>query len=123
MTIEWINYKNNGVLDYQMPFSPDYIKRISGEKTRVTLKDGSQKVGFTANRFTNNMLEIWTFDNLDEEKHELIDISGNRFAQTYIKIPLSDLVKIETIHDSTPRSGAILTNKFRTADNKDIKNI
>ena len=117
MTIEWICYKENGDLNYKLPFSPDHVKQFVGQKTRVTLKDDSQKVGFTSNNFVNNNLELWTFENLDEQKHVLT--GKDRLKQNYVKVSLADVKTIETILNSNPRSGMTLTNKFQT-DNKKL---
>ncbi|WP_297818626.1 hypothetical protein [uncultured Lactobacillus sp.] len=114
MAIEWINYKENGELNYKLPFSPDHVKQFVGQKTRVTLKDNSQKVGFASSNFVNNTLVLWTFVNLDENTHQLT--GSDRLKQDYVKIPLSEITKIETILNSNPRSGMQLTNKFKVRD-------
>lgn len=116
MAIELINYKENGDLNYKLPFSPDHVKHFMGQKTRIILNDGSKLVGFTSNNFVNNTIELWTFVNLDEDKHILTGRGRERLAQKYVKAPLSEVTKIETILNSNPRNGMPLTNKFQVDD-------
>ena len=90
--------------------------------TRCTLKDESEIVGF-ADSFTQRDINLyghklhdniflWTWDNLDEENHKLIGDGNNKYNQTFKKVIIDEIIKVESILYSNPRWGGKLTNKF-----------
>ena len=90
--------------------------------TRCTLKDESEIVGF-ADSFspsginlygykTHDNIFLWTWDNLDEENHKLIGDEKNKYNQTFKKVNIDEIIKVESILYSNPRWGGKLTNKF-----------
>lgn len=92
-------------------------------KLKCSLTDGREAVGFADVYRTKNKSEydnrihdyfyLWTFDNLCEEQHKLIGTDVDKYNQTFNRVNLDDIVKIEAILYSRPGWGTRLTNKFQ----------
>ena len=40
---------------------------------------------------------LWTWDNLDEENHKLIGDEKNKYNQTFKKVNIDEIIKVESI--------------------------
>ncbi len=117
-----IFYKQNGEISDIKELTNDNLELINGMMTRCTLGDVSQIVGFAdpfrtcdRNSYDGNVRDnifLWTWDNLDEENHKLIGDGNNKYNQTFKKVIIDEIIKVESILYSNPRWGGKLTNKF-----------
>ena len=117
-----IFYKQNGEISDIKELTNDNLERINGMMTRCTLEDESEMVGFadpfrTCDRNSydgkvHDNIFLWTWDNLDEENHKLIGDENNKYNQTFKKVIIDEIIKVESILYSNPRWGGKLTNKF-----------
>ncbi|WP_050635603.1 hypothetical protein [Candidatus Stoquefichus sp. SB1] len=92
-------------------------------KVRCWLKDNLQRVGFADvfrthddngyDDMIKNYIFLWTFDNLDEDNHQLVGDANSKYDQTFIKVYIAEIEKIEAIFYSNPRWRAKLTNLFQ----------
>ena len=115
-------YKLNGELDSTEQLNNHNLRHINGMMTRCTLINGTTEVGFAdplrthdRNSFDDKIhdyIYLWTWDNLDEESHTLIGDDEDKYNQTFKKIDIGDITKVESILYSNPRFGGLLTNKF-----------
>ena len=115
-------YKKNGEIYDIKELTNDNLERINGMMTRCTLGDESEIVGFAdpfricdRNSYdgkVNDNIFLWTWDNLDEENHKLIGDGNNKYNQTFKKVIIDEIIKVESILYSNPRWGGKLTNKF-----------
>ena len=85
---------------------------------RCTSIDGSEKIGY-ANLFrthdnkVHDYIFLWILDNLNEESHKLlIGNEENKYNQTFKRINIDDIIRVESILYSNPRWGGVLTNRF-----------
>jgi len=117
-----IFYKLNGEIDCIEPLNNITLECINGMKVKCHLKDNSIKIGFadlfrTYNDIFDNKIHdyinIWTWDNIDENEHKLIGNDNSKYNKTFIPVKISEIIKIEAILYSNPRWGAELTNQFR----------
>ena len=117
-----IFYKQNGEISDIKELTNDNLELINGMMTRCTLGDVSQIVGFAdpfrtcdRNSYDGNVHDnifLWTWDNLDEENHKLIGDGNNKYNQTFKKVIIDEIIKVESILYSNTRWGGKLTNKF-----------
>lgn len=117
-----IFYKQNGEISDIKELTNDNLERINGMMNRCTLGDESEIVGFsdpfrTCDRNSydgkvHDNIFLWTGDNLDEENHKLIGDGNNKYNQTFKKVIIDEIIKVESILYSNPRWGGKLTNKF-----------
>lgn len=117
-----IFYKQNGEISDIKELTNDNLELINGMMTRCTLGDVSQIVGFAdpfrtcdRNSYDGNVHDnifLWTWDNLDEENHKLIGDGNNKYNQTFKKVIIDEIIKVESILYSNPRWRGKLTNKF-----------
>lgn len=117
-----IFYKQNGEISDIKELTNDNLERINGMMTRCTLGDESEIVGFsdpfrTCDRNSydgkvHDNIFLWTWDNLDEENHKLIGDGNNKYNQTFKKVIIDEIIKVESILYSNPCWGGKLTNKF-----------
>ncbi len=122
-----IFYKLNGIVKKMVDLTEENLKQCNGMKLKCYLNDNSEIVGFAdvfrthdKNEFDNEVhgyINLWTFDNLDEEQHKLVGENDNRYNQTFKKINIEDIIKVEAILYSNPRWGTKLTNKFELYPN------
>lgn len=96
------------------------------------MKNGAEEIGFADpyrthdNDFDDSVhdyINLWTWDNLDEDNHELIGDNDSKYNQTFKRVNIKDIIRIEAILHSNPRWGGRLTNRFdyfasRFANNK-----
>lgn len=119
---EIIFYNLDGTIKNIVALTEKNLAQCNGKKVRCSLADGNEIVGFadvyrTKNRseFDNRIHDyfyLWTFDNLCEEQHKLIGTDADKYNQTFNRVNLDDIVKIEAILFSGPRWGTELTNRF-----------
>ncbi len=57
-------------------------------------------------------IHLWTWDNLNEETHQLDGDAKSKYSQTYTAIKITDILKMDAILYSNPRFGTRLTNTF-----------
>ena len=117
-----IFYKQNGEISDIKELTNENLEDINGMMTRCTLKDESKIVGYAdsfrtydRNSYDGKVYDnifLWTWDNLDEENHKLIGDKESKYNQTFKKVSIKEIIKIETILYSNPRYGGNLTNKF-----------
>ena len=115
-------YKLNGVIDKVLKLNIDNIKGLNGMKLKCHLFNGEDKIGFAdvyrtheKEEFDNEVhdyINLWTFDMLDENTHQLVGEEENKYKQTFIKVRIDDIDNIEAILHSNPRWGTRLTNNF-----------
>lgn len=117
-----IFYKLNGIVKNMLDLTEENLKQCNGMKLKCYLNDNSEVVGFADVFRTHNKDEfdnevhdyiyLCTFDNLDEETHQLVGEDDKRYNQTFKKVNIEDILKVEAILHSNPRWGTRLTNKF-----------
>ncbi len=115
-------YKLDGTVKKEVALTEENLALCNGMKLKCCLKNGSEVVGFADVYRTYNKSEfdnkihdyiyLWTFDNLVEEQHKLVGTDENKYNQTFNKVNIDDIIKIEAILYSNPRWGTRLTNKF-----------
>ncbi len=123
-----VMYNKNGTVHSTMELNNENLKHTIGKMTRCILRNGSVKIGFGDPYRTHDMesydntihdyINLWTWDNLDEDKHELIGNDDEKFKQTFEKVRISEIVKVESILYSNPSWGTPLTNKFFEEDGR-----
>ncbi|WP_196029984.1 hypothetical protein [Longicatena caecimuris] len=126
---EIVYYTLSGEIKNKEKLTVDSIVKCNGMKVRCWLNDNSQKVGFmdafrihdenNYDGIIKDYINICTFDNLDENKNQLIGYDNSKYDQTCIKVDIEDIEKIEAILHSNPRWGTRLTNEFKF--NKRVK--
>ena len=119
---EIIFYKLDGTVKKEVALTEENLVLCNGMKLKCYLKNRNEVVGFADVYRTYNKSEfdnkvhdyiyLWIFDYLDEEQHKLVGTDDNKFNQTFSKLNIGDIVKIEAILYSNPRWGTRLTNKF-----------
>ena len=120
---EIIFYNLHGEIKNREQLNHHSIAKCNGMKIKCWLKDESQKVGFADvfrihdnneyNEMIKDYINLCTYDHLDEERNQLVGDDDSKYNQTYIKIAIDDIEKIEAILHSNPRWGTRLTNKFQ----------
>lgn len=125
---EIIYYNLSGKIKNREQLINKNIEKCNGMKIRCWLKDNSQKVGFADVFRTHDQndydgtvkdyINLYTFNNLDEDKNQLIGDFNSKYEKSYIKIEIADIEIIEAILYSNPRWGTRLTNKFQFVKQK-----
>ena len=115
-------YKNNGELDHEELLSEDTLGGTAGMLIKCYMNDGTTKVGYSDpyrthekyayNDFVHDYIYLWTWDNLDEDKHELVGNEETKYNQTFEKVIIKKINTIEAMLFSNPKWGGRLTNKF-----------
>lgn len=114
-------YKLNGEINSEDLLNEESLRQINGMMVKCYMKSGLEEIGFADsyrthdNDFDNlvhDYIYLCTWDNLDEEKHELIGDDESKYNQTFKKVNIKDIVRIEAILHSNPRWGGRLTNSF-----------
>ena len=117
-----IFYELNGEINKVEELNNENLKDINGMMTRCILKDGNKKVGYadtlrtrekdsTDNKIYDYIL-LWTWSNLDEKNNILIGDENSKYNQTFNKVNIDEIIKVEAILHSNPRWGGKLTNEF-----------
>lgn len=115
-------YKYNGNLEKSEELNEDNLKHTNGMLLKCLLNDNTEVIGYADTYRTHekesydgevhDYINLWTWDNIDEEKHILIGNEETKFDQTFKKVEISKLKDIEAIVYSNPRWGGKITNKF-----------
>lgn len=125
-------YELNGKVKNEELLNEENIKHTNGMMIKCHMKDGKEETGFSdsycfgdnnCNNSNKEYINLATFDNLDEDKHELIGDDDSKYNQTFKRVNIKDIIRIEAILHSNPRWGGRLTNRFdyfvsRFANNK-----
>lgn len=122
-----IFYNLNGTIKKEEILIKDNLKHISGMMTKCYMTDGKEEVGFAnldvvhdKEKYDENMhdyIYLSTWDNLDEETGKLIGNIEEKYNQTFKKVDIDRIEKVETILYSNSRYGGKLTNKFEFYSN------
>ena len=98
------------------------IEKTHGMMVRCFLNNNKVHEGFAdvyrqvdSTEYTFSMgeyIHLWTWDNLNEETHQLEGDAQSKYSQTYTPIKIIDILKMDVILYSNPRFGTRLTNTF-----------
>lgn len=116
-------YQNNGRLDHEEILNEENLTHINGMITKCYLNDDeSEIVGYadpyrthddkSYDRYVHDYINLWTWDNVDEEKKQLIGDIDTKYNQTFKKVDISNIKNIDVILFSSQRWGGRFTNKF-----------
>ena len=114
-------YKLNGDIDNEKLLNEESLRNTNGMMLKCYMKNGIEEIGFADpyrihdkdfDDSVHNYINLWTWDNLDEDKHELIGDDDSKYNQSFKKVKIKDIVRIEAILHSNPRWGGKLTNNF-----------
>lgn len=122
-------YKHNGKLEKEILLTDENLSRVNGMLLKCYLNDGTEQIGYgdpyrthdkdSYDGEVHDYINLWTWDNPDEEKHQLVGNDDNKYNQTFTKIDINSIMSIDAILDSNPRWGGKLTNKFEFHKSKD----
>lgn len=114
-----IFYKLNGQVKSEEVLTKENLKHINGMMVKCSMLNGIEEVGFAdingkfdKEKYKDEYIFLWTWDNLDENTGELIGNNDEKFKQTFRPVRINEIEKIEAITYSNPRFGGKLTNKF-----------
>ena len=115
-------YTRDSRLKEQQKLCAANIGNTNGMMIRCFLRDGTVREGFSAPYRTwgeppydgsvRDVIYLWTWDHLDEETHRLTGDDRTRFEQTFVPVPIREIVGMDAILHSNPRWGGRLTNRF-----------
>lgn len=114
-------YKLNGDIDNEKLLNEESLRNTNGMMLKCYMKNGIEEIGFADpyrihdkdfDDSVHDYINLWTWDNLDEDKHELIGDDDSKYNQSFKKVKIKDIVRIEAILHSNPRWGGKLTNNF-----------
>ncbi len=121
-------YKSNGEINSEEQLTNGNLAHIHGMMTKCYLVNGKMAEGFAdsfrsseKNGFDSKVhdyIYLWTWDNLDEHTGKLIGSNEQKYSQTFKKVKIDEIEKVEAIIYSNPRWGGKLTNKFEFNDKK-----
>ncbi len=121
-------YKANGEVKSEEILTKENLMHISGMMTKCYLKNGKEEVGFADFESVHNKedydgkiqdyIYLWTWDNLDEENGKLVGKDNEKYNQTFRKIAIDEIERVEAIIYSNARWGGKLTNKFEFYKNE-----
>lgn len=116
-----IYYKLNGDLEREEKLNEETLKNINGMMTRCHLSDNSEIIGLADvfrlhdggfDQKIHDYIYSVTWDNLDEESHQLTGDGQSKYSQTFTLVNIDKILYIEAILYSNPRFGTKLTNLF-----------
>lgn len=116
-----IFYKLNGEINSEELLNEESLRYTNGMMLKCYMKNGTEEIGFADpyrikdddfDELVHDYINLWTWDNLDEDKHELIGDNDSKYNQTFKKVNIRDIIRIEAILYSNPRWGGELTNSF-----------
>ncbi len=116
-----IFYKLNGEINSEELLNEESLSDTNGMMVKCYMKDGTENIGFSDpyrtldNNFDNlvrGYINLWTWENLDENKHELIGDNASKYNQSIKRVNINDIISIDAIMYSNPRFGGKLTNSF-----------
>lgn len=125
-----ILYNKKGIIDKEYDLTEENLHYTKGMISKCTMKDKSEKVGFSDPTKVETLpkeewsgeikdtINLWTWKNLDEDKHELVGDEESKYETNIEEIKIQDIEKMECIMYSHPRWGGKLTNKFEFAKTK-----
>ena len=115
-------YTWDGRLKEQQELYTANIGDTNGMMVRCLLRDGTVREGFSDPYRTrgeppydgsvHDVVYLWTWEHLDEETHRLMGDERTRFDQTFVSVPIHEIVGMDAILYSNPRWGGRLTNRF-----------
>lgn len=114
-------YKLNGEINSEELLTEESLKCTNGMMIKCYLKNGLKETGYADlyrthdNNFDgliHDYINLWTWKNLDEDKHELFGDNDSKYSQIFKKVNINDIVRIEGILNSNSRWGGRLTNSF-----------
>lgn len=115
-------YKRNEILDHEEVLDENSLANTNGMLIKCYMNNGTTEVGYSDSYRTHyedeydgkvhDYIYLWTWDNIDEDKHKLIGNDIEKYSKTYKKIIIKDINDIDAILYSNPRWGGRLTNKF-----------
>lgn len=114
-------YMNNGKLEKEEELNEENLKHTNGMILKCLLFDNTEEIGYADPYRTHDneydgevhdYINLWIWENLDEECHQLIGDEINKYNQIFKKIEINKIKKIDAILYSNPRWGGQLTNKF-----------
>ena len=119
----YITYYNlDGTFHSKEILNKENLAEVIGTMIRCTMNNGNTYEGFSSpfRKYGSNeskeknydILYLWTWDNLDEETHQLIGDEETKFNTTYTPIFIDDIISIDVILFSAPRWGGRLYNHF-----------
>ena len=116
-------YKYDGTLEKEIPLIDENLAKTNGMLLKCYLNNKKEKIGYgdpyrthdkdSYDGEVHDYINLWTWDNLDEERHQLIGDDDNKYNQTFIKVDIDSIISVEAILYSNPRWGGKLTNKFK----------
>lgn len=108
-------YKYDGTLDHEELLNENTLAGTNGMLLRCHMNDGTTEIGYSDPFKTHNEEEfdgevsdyiyLWTWDNIDEEKHQLIGDIETKYNQTFKKVIINKINTVEAILYSNPRWG------------------
>ena len=107
-----IFYNSDGTIKNDAELTNDNLNRTNGMLSKITLKDGTEKVGFVQIPKESEYIFLWTWKNIDEEKHILVGNDDSKYDQKFEKVQINQIENVQAKLYSNPRWGGILTNKF-----------
>lgn len=107
-----IFYNPDGTIKKEMELTSANLEYTNGMLTRCTMKDGTEKVGYVETAIKEGYLILWTWKNVDEEKHILVGDENSKYDKESCKVEINQIEKAEARLFSNPRWGGKITNKF-----------
>ena len=127
-------YNSNGELDHEEQLNEKNLSHTNGMILKCHLDNEIVQIGYgdpyrthdkdSYDGEVHDYINLWTWDNLDEERHQLIGDDDNKYNQTFIKVDIDSIISVEAILYSNPRWGGKLTNKFefhKSGNNQNIE--
>lgn len=115
-------YTADGTLKEQQELNNENIGNTNGMMLRCFMQNGTIHEGFSDPYRTHgkppydggihDFIYLWTWDYLDEKTHKLIGDDTTKFDQTFVPVPIHEIIRIDAILFSNPRWGGKLTNRF-----------
>ncbi len=115
-------YELNGNKKCEEKLNEENLGNINGMMSKCYLIDGTEKVGYAdpyrthdKKQYDNKVhdyIYLWTWDNLDENTHQLIGDDDSKYNQTFIPININEIKNIEVILYSNAKWSEKLTNIF-----------
>lgn len=123
-------YTLDGKLKEQQDLTGGNIGNTNGMMLRCFMQNGTVCEGFSDPYRTHgeppydgsihDYIYLWTWDHLDEETHKLVGDSTTKFDQTFVPVPIHEIIRIDAILYSNPRWGGKLVNHFFVNTSQDV---
>lgn len=115
-------YTADGEFKEQQDLNYDNLGNTNGMMIRCFMQNGNSIEGFADPYRTHGMppydgsihddIYLWTWDHLDEGTHQLVGDNVTKFDQTFVPVPIQEIIHIDAILYSNPHWGGMLTNRF-----------